>query len=86
MAFGRSTSQQLLKTTTETAETGMERVLTAFEEMPPATYVAAVGASLLASAALMLLPRERSRHWSLFVGLWAPTILNLGLYSRLRRA
>jgi len=84
MTFGRSASQRMLKSTTEQAQSGLEQVLNAFEEMPPSTYLAAVGASIAASALLMLLP-QRTRHWSLFVGLWAPTILNLGLYSRLRR-
>ncbi len=85
MAFGRSPSRKMMDRTTETAQTGLEQLLNTFEEMPPTTYMAAVGASILASAALMLLP-QRARHWSLFIGLWAPTILNLGLYSRLRRS
>jgi hypothetical protein len=83
--FAQSTSRRFMDTAAEQATTGGERVLEAFREMPSAAYLAALGASIVASLALMVARRERTKHWGLFLGLWAPTILNLGLYSRLRR-
>ena len=82
--FARSTSDRITDSATETATRGGERLLEAFREMPSTAYLAAMGASIAASLALMVAGRERAEHWSLFLGLWAPTILNLGLYSRLR--
>jgi hypothetical protein len=70
-------AQQMVPATTTLLDT--------FEQLPPGVYLAAMAASVAASMALMFAGRERGRHWSLFLGLWAPTILNLGLYSRLRR-
>ena len=93
MAFGRSSTQRVMDTVTEKAQQAREmmpeattNLLDTFEQLPPGVYLAAMAASVAASMALMFTGRERGRHWSLFLGLWAPTILNLGLYSRLRRA
>lgn len=63
------------------AET-VSRVGEMVEDVPTSIYYAAVGASILASLLLFL----RGRKWeSLFVGLWAPTILNMTLSNKLLR-
>jgi hypothetical protein len=71
--------------TATNATSALESALDAFQYMPPAGYLGAMAGSVALSLALMLVPNERAKHWALFVGLWAPTILNLGLYSRIRR-
>ncbi|HZP42124.1 MAG TPA: hypothetical protein VFD84_11535 [Candidatus Binatia bacterium] len=91
MAFGRSTAERIVGTATRaaggavTTKTALDGVLEAFEFMPPSAYIGAMAGSVALSIAMMLVPSERTKHWALFVGLWAPTILNLGLYSRMRR-
>ncbi len=85
MTLGRSASERVVASATETAAGGAQRVLEVFDEMPRSAYIGAMAGSIVLSAALMLAARERGKLWSLFVGLWAPTILNLGLYSRLRK-
>lgn len=49
-------------------------------KLPAAPYMAAVAASIVASAALFASGR---RLGALFVGLWAPTVLNMGIYNKL---
>jgi hypothetical protein len=50
------------------------------EQTPSKVYMGAVVGSILASAALMLAGRTAA---AIFVGLWAPTILNMGLFNKL---
>jgi hypothetical protein len=91
MTFGRSSTQRVMETVSEKAQQAKEmmpetsNLLETFERLPPGVYLGAMAASIAASMALMVTGRERGRHWSLFLGLWAPTILNLGLYGKLRR-
>ena len=49
-------------------------------KLPSDTFLWAAGASIAASATLQLMG---SRHASVFVGQWAPTLLILGLYNKL---
>lgn len=58
----------------------MEHTLERAEEIPAETYVAATGASILLAIALYISGRKQA---ATFVGLWAPTIINLGLFLRL---
>lgn len=51
-------------------------------KIPSSTYLAATGISVLASMALFFSGRKMA---SLFVGLWAPTILQMGVYNKLLR-
>jgi hypothetical protein len=54
----------------------------AMEETPVNIYLWATLASIVVSAYLF----ATGRRWaSLFVGLWAPTIINFGLFSKLLR-
>lgn len=48
--------------------------------IPAAPYIAGVAASIVASAALFA---SGKRSAALFVGLWAPTVLNMGIYNKL---
>ncbi len=50
------------------------------EQMPSKAYMGAVVGSILASLGLFLAGRTAA---GIFVGLWAPTILNLGLFNKL---
>ena len=50
------------------------------EEIPAPTYIAATGASILLAITLYATGRKQA---ATFVGLCAPTIINLGLFSRL---
>jgi len=52
------------------------------ENLPSSIYLYATGASILASLILFL---RKKRDVSLFVGLWAPTILNMGLFYKFLR-
>lgn len=60
----------------------MDDILDGMERMPSTVYYAGVLASIGLSIALFLSGRK---HSAIFVGLWAPTILNLGLYNKLLR-
>lgn len=51
-------------------------------EIPRETYMVAVVGSIALSSYLFVSGR---RDWGIFVGLWAPTFLNLGLYNKLLR-
>jgi hypothetical protein len=58
----------------------MNRLTNFFAHLTPQTYLGAV----LGSIALSLALREADKKAAAsFVGLWAPTILNLGLYMKL---
>lgn len=50
------------------------------EQAPSKAYIGAVAGSILASLGLFLAGRTAA---GIFVGLWAPTILNLGLFNKL---
>ena len=66
----------------ETADELASAPIKVAEETPAKLYLAAVGGSIAASLLLFLAGRKQA---SLFVGLWAPTILNLALVSKLLR-
>lgn len=51
-----------------------------FEDMSPQTYLSAVLGSILLSLGLRAAGKKDAAN---FVGLWAPTICNLGLYMKL---
>lgn len=51
-------------------------------KIPSSTYLAATGISVLASMALYFSGRKLA---SIFVGLWAPTILQMGVYNKMLR-
>jgi hypothetical protein len=50
------------------------------DDIPTEAYLAATGASILLSLFLYLTGRKQAAQ---FVGLWAPTIINLGLFAKL---
>ncbi|HEX8834592.1 MAG TPA: hypothetical protein VF719_10350 [Abditibacteriaceae bacterium] len=60
----------------------MDDVLDAIERMPSTVYYGSVLGSIVLSLGMYL---SGKKHAALFVGLWAPTILNLGLYNKLLR-
>lgn len=60
----------------------MEDALETIENLPTTVYYGGVFGSILLSLALYL---SGKKHAAIFVGLWAPTILNLGLYNKLLR-
>ena len=60
----------------------MEDALEGMEKLPTSVYYGGVLGSILLSAGLFL---SGKRLAGIFVGLWAPTILNLGLYNKLLR-
>jgi hypothetical protein len=66
----------------ETADELASAPIKVAEDTPAKLYLAAVGGSIAASLMLFLAGRKQA---SLFVGLWAPTILNLALVSKLLR-
>ena len=50
------------------------------DDIPTEVYLAATGASILLSLLLYLTGKKQAAQ---FVGLWAPTIINLGLFAKL---
>lgn len=58
----------------------MEEILETIENLPTSVYYGGVAGSIVLSLVLFL---SGKKHEGLFVGLWAPTILNLGLYAKL---
>lgn len=52
------------------------------EELPAETFIAATGISIVLSLILFGTGRKQAAQ---FVGLWAPTIINLGLFLKLLR-
>ena len=58
----------------------MKDLLKFFETMSPQTYLTAVIGSIFLSLALRVAGKKEAAN---FVGLWAPTICNLGLYLKL---
>lgn len=51
-------------------------------KLPSSTYLAAMAGSVALSVGLYLSGR---REASIFVGLWAPTLLQFGIYNKLLR-
>lgn len=49
-------------------------------DMEPETFITATGASIVLSLFLYAIGRKQA---AVFVGLWAPTIVNLGLFLKL---
>lgn len=64
---------------TEQTATGVAGVMSQVEQLPASAYYWVALGSIGASALLMLM---RLRTLSIFVGLWPPTILLLGLFNR----
>lgn len=60
----------------------MEDALETIENLPSSVYYGGVLGSILLSIVLYLSGKKEA---GIFVGLWAPTILNLGLYNKLLR-
>ena len=60
----------------------MDEVLETIENLPSSVYYGGVAGSILLSVLLYVTGRKQA---GIFVGLWAPTILNLGLYNKLLR-
>ncbi len=60
----------------------MDDILEAIENLPSSVYYGGVFGSILLSIVLFLSGKKQE---GIFVGLWAPTILNLGLYNKLLR-
>jgi hypothetical protein len=58
----------------------MRDILKFFENMSPETYLSAVVGSIFLSLGLRAAGKKDAAN---FVGLWAPTISNLGLYLKL---
>jgi hypothetical protein len=50
------------------------------DDIPTEAYLAATGVSILLSLLLYLTGKKQAAQ---FVGLWAPTIINLGLFTKL---
>ncbi len=60
----------------------MDDILESIENLPSSVYYGGVFGSILLSIVLFLSGKKQE---GIFVGLWAPTILNLGLYNKLLR-
>ena len=60
----------------------MDDALETIENLPSSVYYGGVFGSIILSLGLYLSGRRQA---AIFVGLWAPTILNLGLYNKLLR-
>ncbi len=58
----------------------MDDLMETVENLPSTVYYGGVLGSILLSLALWF---SGKRLAGIFVGLWAPTILNLGLYNKL---
>lgn len=50
------------------------------DDIPTDAYLAATGVSILLSLLLYVMGKKQAAQ---FVGLWAPTIINLGLFTKL---
>ena len=58
----------------------MDDILETVENLPSSVYYGGVLGSILLAIGLFLSSKKLE---GIFVGLWAPTILNLGLYNKL---
>ena len=61
----------------------MDDILESIENLPSSVYYGGVLGSIALSVFLFM---SGKRETGIFVGLWAPTILNLGLYNKMLRA
>lgn len=64
----------------ETADRATSVPMRLAERTPSKVYIVGVAGSILASLGLMLAGRTMA---AIFVGLWAPTVLNLALFNKL---
>jgi hypothetical protein len=60
----------------------MKKLTNTAEQMPESIYYGGILASCLLSVALYASGRKSA---AIFVGIWAPAILNLGIYAKLLR-
>ena len=60
----------------------MDDILESIENLPSSVYYGGVLGSIALSVFLFV---SDKRETGIFVGLWAPTTLNLGLYNKLLR-
>lgn len=60
----------------------MDELIESIENLPSSVYYGGVVGSILLSIGMYLAGKKQG---AIFVGLWAPTILNLGLYNKLLR-
>ncbi len=60
----------------------MDDILESIENLPSSVYYGGVFGSILLAVFLFVTGKKQE---GIFVGLWAPTILNLGLYNKLLR-
>ncbi|MBI3948603.1 MAG: hypothetical protein HY321_22005 [Armatimonadetes bacterium] len=68
--------------TMESAQKLVEQPMQKLENLSSTAYFAGMLGSIITSLVLFLVGK---RQWSLFVGLWAPTILNMGMFNKLLR-
>lgn len=64
------------------AKRSSDKAMGMADDIPNEAYVAATGASIVLSLLLYATGKKQAAQ---FVGLWAPTIINLGLFFRLLR-
>ena len=60
----------------------MDEIMESIENLPSSVYYGGVFGSILLSIVMYMMGKKQG---AIFVGLWAPTILNLGLYNKLLR-
>lgn len=60
----------------------MKDFLDSMENLPSSTYYNSVFGSIALSILLYIFGKKEA---AIFVGLWAPTILNLGMYNKILR-
>lgn len=65
--------------TMESAQKLIEEPIERLEQISPSVYMGGMLGSIALSLGLFLAGK---RQWGLFVGLWAPTILNMGLFNK----
>ncbi|MDO8682686.1 MAG: hypothetical protein Q7N50_04315 [Armatimonadota bacterium] len=91
MAEVMTQEQKAARKTVEEAKKGVEQLKAGEpgmaaaqvqEGLPTSVYMYATGGSILASLLLYLF---KKRETGIFVGLWAPTILNMALFYKLLR-
>ena len=60
----------------------VEQPMETMENITPKAYFGGMLGSIALSLFLFLIGK---RQWSLFVGLWAPTILNMGQFAKTQK-
>jgi uncharacterized protein YjbJ (UPF0337 family) len=79
LADASRTAKETLRDAADVQAGGLVRMFAPLEHMAPSVYLAAMLGSILFSLMLYL----TGRRWAgIFVGLWAPTFLNLGMYLK----